>query len=337
MWVRELIELYKEVKKIFIFFVIFIISFIITVKLPALGLIIFPLTLILIFLYLIKYSKLSNKITVFLDNYLGKRIRLIFYIGMFIFFFLGSSEEFEKKNIKISQDKNNLNKNAINKTNNVSNKQIITNNKKKEIKKEITWYSLGTLHDSKFDTWLKSSYQNRLATSADYINQAFAKNFLNFNLGNEADLKIKATKLENCITNEGKRIPDYDKHKVISVTGSFICMTKFGWIKKNITEQSKLIQKGEGEWYEGGNLKDKNIKEWNKGTYENRLATSADIVSALYGSDKNNNLIINNENDLKKYSEDLEMCITLSTKGLNASGDLSSYAILCIMELKWLE
>lgn len=43
----------------------------------------------------------------------------------------------------------------------------------------------------------------------------------------------------------------------------------------------KPAAKPAAEWYQGGNLHDKTVKDWRAATYENRLATCSDFVITL--------------------------------------------------------
>ncbi|HLV30993.1 MAG TPA: hypothetical protein VKY57_05430 [Chitinispirillaceae bacterium] len=67
---------------------------------------------------------------------------------------------------------------------------------------EKTWYSGGTLHGAKMEDWSRASYDNRLATSADFVTKMMQMD------GNKIppvdQLKPIAQTLETAITNRNK-------------------------------------------------------------------------------------------------------------------------------------
>lgn len=75
------------------------------------------------------------------------------------------------------------------------------------------------------------------------------------------------------------------------------------------------------EWYEGGTLHDATVGEWNRATYENKLATCGDFVA-----------VRTNEISRDK-AEELVTCIDESVKGLdqNSSVKVSEMAAACIL------
>ena len=68
-----------------------------------------------------------------------------------------------------------------------------------------------------------------------------------------------------------------------------------------------------GEWYEGGTLHKETAKEWHSATYENRLATCSDFVTASAPKDTQDRLFSNNMTLLKVRSISLDICITKAT------------------------
>jgi hypothetical protein len=56
-----------------------------------------------------------------------------------------------------------------------------------------------------------------------------------------------------------------------------MCSRNCGDGEKNIANKQKLTTK---EWYEGGTLHKKTMREWKAATYENKLATCADFIVA---------------------------------------------------------
>lgn len=102
------------------------------------------------------------------------------------------------------------------------------------------------------------------------------------------------------------------------------------------------IEKGPGQWYEGGNLHKTEIKDWNRGTYKNRLATAADMVITL-GEGETTNLVLTDLNSVLAYATELEACVTSWTKpgpdlkGQAFTGPTAGYVTMCVDQLGWLE
>lgn len=86
------------------------------------------------------------------------------------------------------------------------------------------WYSGGTLHKATLGHWSKASYQNKLATSADFI--ASNKGRLKIKLRSMEDLKVYASNLVSCIDESGNE-PKLKSLKVASVSAA--CMILLGW------------------------------------------------------------------------------------------------------------
>jgi hypothetical protein len=80
------------------------------------------------------------------------------------------------------------------------------------------WYEGGTLHNASAGDWHNASYQNRLATAADFIAKSVSTN-------NMSDLKSKATELEICIT-EATNDPRLYNMRVAEVGA--LCMVQLG-------------------------------------------------------------------------------------------------------------
>ena len=57
-----------------------------------------------------------------------------------------------------------------------------------------------------------------------------------------------------------------------------------------------------GEWFVGGNLHNKTMREWNRGTADNKLATAGDMASTLLPHLPTPALV-------KPYAEDLVICL----------------------------
>lgn len=61
------------------------------------------------------------------------------------------------------------------------------------------------------------------------------------------------------------------------------------------------------EWYEGGNLFSKKVKQWKKATYENKLATCGSFLALMFSKHWPNNFVVwtNSIDHLKSYAEQL--------------------------------
>ncbi|AQW73427.1 hypothetical protein E4T96_14325 [Shigella flexneri] len=62
------------------------------------------------------------------------------------------------------------------------------------------------------------------------------------------------------------------------------------------------------EWYEGGTLHKANALEWQKASYKNKLATSADFIAVLYNQGRLTPELstqVKNMDDLKLLAEEL--------------------------------
>jgi hypothetical protein len=80
------------------------------------------------------------------------------------------------------------------------------------------WYEDGTLHGATASEWLSASYQNRLATAADFL--AYSKAAANMN-----ELKVKAISLERCIT-EAINDPRLHEQKISEIAAGCIILLK---------------------------------------------------------------------------------------------------------------
>jgi len=85
------------------------------------------------------------------------------------------------------------------------------------------------------------------------------------------------------------------------------------------------------KWYTGGTLHNKTVGDWNSASYKNRLATSADFVTATTPKFKQSKLFEDNSRLLKLRSVALEKCTSESTVGLNVNFlKVSEIAATCI-------
>lgn len=66
----------------------------------------------------------------------------------------------------------------------------------------------------------------------------------------------------------------------------------------------------ERKWYEGGDLHQASIGQWKAGTYENRLATSADMIANVKQ--------FSSVEEMRSAAEELEKCISKTAEGAEA-------------------
>lgn len=99
--------------------------------------------------------------------------------------------------------------------------------------------------------------------------------------------------------------------------------------------QSTSVPVPEKNWYTGGTLHRATVAEWKRATYENKLATAADMA---YTTRKGKSAFQNNGIEgVRPYAIDLVNCIDGSTKG-NTSYDSSEVALIaaiCITMMGW--
>lgn len=69
------------------------------------------------------------------------------------------------------------------------------------------------------------------------------------------------------------------------------------------------------QWWEGGTLQKATVEDWNRGTAEDQLATSADFIASLSGiADLSKVSDPATAADLKKKAEDLRLCVNQTIK-----------------------
>ena len=92
------------------------------------------------------------------------------------------------------------------------------------------------------------------------------------------------------------------------------------------------------EWYEGGTLHSANIGQWKQASYENKLATCADILARLW-LDGDLNIRVNNMYEFKPYVQELVDFIDSATKGVEGVNrdNVSFFAFLGIKMMGWLK
>lgn len=97
-------------------------------------------------------------------------------------------------------------------------------NQKNETEK---WYQGGSLHKASIGEWKSASYQNKLATSGDWLAATVWKGHLN-SMSSFEELKIQAIALVIAIdkTIEGKQFDEFNKLKVNEIAASITFLSK---------------------------------------------------------------------------------------------------------------
>ena len=91
------------------------------------------------------------------------------------------------------------------------------------------WYQGGTLHSANIGEWKQASYDNKLATCADFIANLWMHNKLKINVAHMDTLKIYAKELVTCIDKATDGIDDVNDQSVSSIAA--MGMTMMEWIK----------------------------------------------------------------------------------------------------------
>ena len=78
------------------------------------------------------------------------------------------------------------------------------------------------------------------------------------------------------------------------------------------------------EWYEGGTLHSAKISQWKQASYENKLATCADIPARLW-LDGDLNIKVNSMYEFKPYVQELVDFIDSATKSEGVNRDDVSF------------
>lgn len=102
-----------------------------------------------------------------------------------------------------------------------------------------------------------------------------------------------------------------------------------------------------GEWYEGGTLTDKGALIWQEASLANKIASSADLVAAMYQKRLLNSSIsskIKGGNDLAPYAIELAICVDGATKKekdpknnkqIYTNQTVNGMAAICVMMMGW--
>jgi hypothetical protein len=90
-----------------------------------------------------------------------------------------------------------------------------------------------------------------------------------------------------------------------------------------------------GQWQSGGTLHNANGLEWQQADARNRLATAADMVTAVVkGGDTT--IHYQTVEDVRPYAAQLAACITEATKTTAAATlPVQDLAALCVVSLQW--
>jgi hypothetical protein len=95
---------------------------------------------------------------------------------------------------------------------------------------------------------------------------------------------------------------------------------------------SKAVETASKEWYAGGTLTGAKMSEWNRASYANRLATSADFIARMLGGDMGN---LSMDGDIKPMAARLETEISAAyQEGVTETLPVPDIATGCILILK---
>ena len=117
-----------------------------------------------------------------------------------------------------------------------------------------------------------------------------------------------------------------------------LCFSPAEAAKKKSAKKKAQPKPPATKWYEGGTLHDKLIKDWQKATTENKLASCGYIVASTYYMGKAK-FHINDIDDLKPYATQLMLAIQLAVKDDPECDDIpvSTMAVSAMYILGWLK
>ena len=203
--------------------------------------------------------------------------------------------------------------------------------------KEATrkWYEGGNLHNADLATWKTASYENKLATAADWaIITIRVKNDFNKS-GNIDIVKPLAISLVKCIDTATSGVETYVQDKPYEI--AVVCSALMGWnvaTNQNQAQEVKPEKEGTRKWYEGGNLHNADLATWKTASYENKLATAADLafatpfVKRVFYQSKNTDAV-------KSFATFLVECIDKGTDGINTKYKINELANACAILRGW--
>lgn len=102
-----------------------------------------------------------------------------------------------------------------------------------------------------------------------------------------------------------------------------------------------MVAQPRAHWYQGGTLHKAKAAEWNRATYENKLATAGDFLATLWLDKRLKPKVastISGVDDLAPWAAQLVVGIDKAFSGpaeSNASVDVSSAAVLLMSMMGW--
>lgn len=117
-----------------------------------------------------------------------------------------------------------------------------------------------------------------------------------------------------------------------------LCFSPAEAAKKKNTKKKTQPKPPATKWYEGGTLHDKLIKDWQKATTENKLATCGDIVAKTQKMGRLK-FHVNTIDGFKPYATQLMLAIQLAVKDDPECDDIpvSTMAVSAMYTLGWLK
>ena len=102
--------------------------------------------------------------------------------------------------------------------------------------REESWLHDGTLHSSSALEWQKASFQNKRATSADFLLALNEQGRLSIDISDNESLKFHSEELTNKLNNEfkiiGPAIENTKKYKSIMVSEAVVLIaSQSGWLQ----------------------------------------------------------------------------------------------------------
>ena len=117
-----------------------------------------------------------------------------------------------------------------------------------------------------------------------------------------------------------------------------LCFSPAYAARKKNTKKKAQSQPPATQWYDGGTLHDKLIKDWQEATVENKLATCGDIVAKTQQMGKLK-FRVNGRDAYKPYATQLMLAIQLAVKDDTECDDIpvSTMAVSAMYTLGWLK
>lgn len=108
-------------------------------------------------------------------------------------------------------------------------------------------------------------------------------------------------------------------------------------VSTNVYSTTEYRFSSSTEWYQGGDLHGKSVKDWNNATYSNKLATCADMAITLPRIKKKIQES-GSMDTLKPYANELMTCINNAAVAPDPRYEnmsLSEIAVMCMILMKW--